>query len=53
MVLKIDIYVVDSRLSQSRLEPGARFSKLLVIIGPVKLFRFPFQVGVSKVLKII
>ena len=33
--------------------PGARFSKLPVIIGPVKLFCFPFQVGVSKVLKII
>ena len=26
--------------------PGARFSKLPVITGPVKLFWFPFQVGV-------
>ena len=33
--------------------PGARFSKLPVITGPVKLFCFPFQLGVSKVLKII
>ena len=33
--------------------PGARFSKLPVIIGPVKLFCFPFQMGVSKLLKII
>ena len=32
--------------------PGARFSKLPVITGPVKLFCFPFQMGVSKVLKI-
>ena len=35
------------------LGPGARFSKLPVTIGPVKLFCFPFQMGVSKVLKII
>ena len=34
------------------IEPGARFSKLPVITGPVKLFCFPFQIGVSKVLKI-
>ena len=33
--------------------PGARFSKLPVISGPVKLFCFPFQMGVSKLLKII
>ena len=39
-----------SRLSRS---PGARFSKLPVIIGPVKLLCSPFQVEVSKVLKII
>ena len=26
---------------------GARFSKLSVITGPVKLFCFPFQMGVS------
>ena len=32
---------------------GARFSKLPVITGPVKLFCFPFQMGVSKLLKII
>ena len=35
------------------LSPGARFSKLPVITGPVKLFCFPFQMGVSKLLKII
>ena len=33
--------------------PGARFSKLPVITGPVKQFCFPFQMGVLKVLKII
>ena len=33
--------------------PGARFSKLPVITGPVELFCFPFQVGVSKLLKVI
>ena len=33
--------------------PGACFSKLPVIAGPVKLFCFPFQMGVSKLLKII
>ena len=32
--------------------PGARFSKLPVITGPVKLFCFPFQMRVSKLLKI-
>ena len=32
---------------------GARFSKLPVITGPVKLFCFPFQKGVLEVLKII
>ena len=38
----------------SRNEPaGASFSKLPVITGPVKLFCFPFQMGVSKLLKII
>ena len=33
--------------------PGARFSKLPVITGPVKLFCFSFQVGVSEGLKIV
>ena len=32
---------------------GARFSKLAVITRPVKLFCFPFQMGVSKLLKVI
>ena len=32
---------------------GARFSKLPVVTGPFKLFCFPFQMGVSKVLNII
>ena len=40
-------------LSRKILSPGARFSKLPVIIGPVKLFYFPFQMGVSKDLNII
>ena len=35
------------------LHPGVRFSKLPVIIGPVELFCFSFQMGVSKVLKTI
>ena len=33
--------------------PGARFSKLPVITGPVKMFCFPFQTGVSKGLKVV
>ena len=33
--------------------PGARFSKLPVITGPVKMLSFPFQTGVSKGLKVI
>ena len=33
--------------------PGARFSKLPVITGPVKLFCFPFQIGVLKLLKVM
>ena len=32
---------------------GARFSKLPVITGPVKLFCFPFQMWTAKLLKII
>ena len=32
---------------------GARFSKLPVITGPLKLFCFSFQVGVSEGLKIV
>ena len=33
--------------------PGTRFSKLPVITGPVKLFCFPFQMGVSEDLKTV
>ena len=33
--------------------PGARFSKLPVITGPVKLFCLPLRMGVSKVLKMV
>ena len=33
--------------------PGARFSKLAVITGPVKLFCFPLRMEVSKVLKMV
>ena len=39
-------------VNQSIKQTGARFSKLPVITGPVKLFCFPFQMGVSKGLKI-
>ena len=41
------------QLSQHHYRPGARFSKLPVITGPVKLFCFSFQVGVSEGLKIV
>ena len=41
-----------SRLSGPGSSHGAHFSKLLEITGFVKLFCFPFQMGVSKVLKI-
>ena len=34
-------------------ETDARFSKLSVIAGLVKLFRFPFQMGVSEGLNIV
>ena len=43
------IYSVIVRI----LQPGARFSKLPVITGPVKLFCFPFQMGVSKGVKVV
>ena len=33
--------------------PGARFSKLPVITGPVKLFGFTFQKRVLKDLKVV
>ena len=33
--------------------PGACFSKLPVIAGPVKLFCFPLGMAVSKVLKMV
>ena len=42
-----------SALASGASGPGARFSKFPVITGPVKLFCFPFQIGVSKVLTII
>ena len=37
------------RKQPSFIVPGARFSKLPEITGPVKQFCFPFQMGVSKV----
>ena len=45
----------EQKCSSSRklIRSEARFSKLPVITGPVKLFCFPFQMGVSKLLKII
>ena len=45
--------VADFGLCKEGMGPGACFSKLPVITGPVKLFCFPFQTGVSKVLKIV
>ena len=42
------LLIVETKL----IGPGARFSKLPVITGLVKLFCFPFQMGVSKLLKI-
>ena len=33
--------------------PGARFSKLPIITGPVKVFCFPFQMRVSEGLKTV
>ena len=43
----------ESFYSRNLMETGARFSKLPVITGPVKLFCFPFQMGDSKVLTIV
>ena len=34
-------------------KPGARFSKLPLITGPVKVFCFPFQMRVSEGLKTV
>ena len=50
-----EIFVADTKCfwQEHLLCPGARFSKLPVITGPVKLFCFPFQMGVSKLLKSI
>ena len=39
--------------TQNKGGPGACFSKLPVITGPVKLFCFPFQMGVSAGLEIV
>ena len=43
---------VDTTMAAA-IGPGPRFSKLSVITGLVKLFCFPFQMGVSKGLKIV
>ena len=45
--------VLDSGASSPRSSPGARFSKLPVITGPVKLFYFPLRIRFSKVLKFV
>ena len=37
----------------TELTPGARFSKLPIITGPVKVFCFPFQMRVSEGLKTV
>ena len=50
---KDNIVLIKNVLRESLKGSGARFSKLPVITGPVKLFCFPFQMGVSKCLKII
>ena len=47
------VSALDSGASGPGLSPWARFSKLPVITGPIKLFCFPFQMGVSKGLKIV
>ena len=44
---------LDSGASGPGSSPGARFSKLPVITGPVKLFCFLLRMGVSKVLKMV
>ena len=46
-------WVLDKKTLMVPLLPGARFSKLPVITGPIKLFCFPFQMRVSKGLKIV
>ena len=45
--------IIISALVPGSSGPEARLSKLPVITGPVRLFCFPFQMGVSKVLKIV
>ena len=45
--------VMPGALLVYEVTPGARFSKLPVITGPVKLFCFPLRMGVSKGLKIV
>ena len=47
------LHWVSLKSRQYKTRPGARFSKLPVITGPVKLFCFPFQMGVSERLKIV
>ena len=41
----------EGKTLKSTAGPGARFSKLPVITGPVKLFCFPFQMGVKVLAK--
>ena len=45
--------VMPGALLVFEVTPGARFSKLPVITGPVKLFCFPLRMGVSKGLKMV
>ena len=40
--------LIVSALDPRSSGPGARFSKLPIITGPVKLCCFPYQMGVSK-----
>ena len=50
--LPVAVRVSKTRVLKLPIGAGARFSKLPVITGPVKQFCFPFQMGVSKLLKI-
>ena len=43
----------EKMTSESWSYPGARFSKLPVITGPVKMFSFSFQMRVSKRLNFV
>ena len=48
------MYLKDYKIKRFRTtRPGARFSKFPVTTGPIKLFCFPFQIRISKGLRIL